>query len=630
MGTVCNFDSGTFMAQSRIVILCIICLLGWGAFAVWINSSKTVPLTPSIVALPEPTTAYPSRHRNTAGAERIGSDRCIDCHKPQGESFSATAHARSLQRIRIEEEPPDGEFVHAASGRKYRIDRDGDRLWHRELYLDSISEQIAAAEHPVTWRIGSGHHSRSYLIDMDGYLFESPLTWYSSSEAWGMSPGFDHPNHEGFSRAAHDGCVECHSGQIESTGNSTHQLNMIEPSIGCENCHGPGSIHVKERTAELAFDAEYDDTIVNPRKISRARNEDICARCHLRGAGWAFVRGRDLSEFRPGLPLSDYRVDFVRKQSSEQMEVVGHFEQMHASRCYTQSESLTCTTCHNPHESPAASAKVEYYRRACIQCHDTDSSACAVPESKRRMQSPEDDCASCHMPKSETEIPHFTFTHHRISIEHAPPQPQRKQDIQSVELIPFGDVSRLAPLDLQRCLGVALARPEKNMGPLALEQALKNLQEVERHGMRDAEVLGGLAYVYWAQDNPNCLKYAEQALEAQDCDAETRIDLLIVLGDMQLRQGAFSKAEQAFEELTQIRPRYTDWQMLGVCRSLQNRPSEAIAAFQKAIELQPGSIDVHSLLADELEKIGSLELSVQQRKIAARLEQVRPRRINSH
>lgn len=628
MVTVCDLDSGTFMVRSRIVILCIIGLLGASAFAFWINSNKTDHSDPSIAVLPEPTTPFPSRHRNTAGAERVGSDRCVDCHKPQAESYSATAHALSLQRIRIEEEPPDAEFVHAASGRTYRIDREGDRLWHRELYLDGNSGHIAAAEHPVTWRIGSGHHSRSYLIDLDGFLFESPLTWYSSKEAWKMSPGFDHPDHEGFSRAVHDGCVECHSGQIESLGKSTHRLNMIEASIGCENCHGPGSMHVQDRTAELPIDTDYDDTIVNPRKLSRARNEDICARCHLRGAGWAFVRGRDLSEFRPGLPLSDYRVDFVRKQSSGQMEVVGHFEQMHASRCYTQSDSLTCTTCHNPHGSPAASERVEYYRRACVQCHDTDSSACAVPETKRRLQSPEDDCTGCHMPKSETEIPHFTFTHHRISIEHAPQQ--SRPDVQSVELIPFGDVSRLTPLDLQRCLGVALARPEKNLGPLALEQALKNLQEVERQGMRDAQVLAGFAFVYWAQDNPDCLNFAEQALDAPGCNAETRIDLLIVLGDMQLRQGAFSKAEKAFEELTQLRPRYTDWQMLGVCRSLQNRPSEAVAAFQRAIELQPGSIDIHVLLAEELEKTESLKLSVQHRNIAARLEQVRPRKTKSH
>lgn len=612
------------MARSRFVILCtLVVAAALGAFAFLKKDDHTDYLVRPLADLREATPPFESRHRNTVNAVHVGSDQCVDCHKPQNESFSATAHARSLQRIRVEEEPHDAELVHALSGRTYRIDREGDRMWHRELFVDGNSAKVAAAEHPVAWRIGSGNHSRSYLIDIEGYLFESPLTWYSSKGMWGMSPGFDHPNHEGFARAAHDGCVECHSGHIESTGNSTHRLNFIEASIGCENCHGPGSIHVKERTAELPVKAEFDDTIVNPRKISRARNEDICARCHLRGAGWAFVRGRNLSDFRPGLPLSDYRVDFVRKQSSERMEVVGHFEQMHASRCYTQSETLTCTTCHNPHQSPAASEKVEYYRRACIQCHDTASSTCAVPESQRRIQSPEDDCASCHMPKSETEIPHFTFTHHRISIKHSPPEIQAKRTVQSVELVPFGDVSRLTPLDLQRCLGVALARPEKNMGPLALEQALKSLKEVERQGMRDADVLGGLAYAYWAQEDPRCLKFAEQALNSKDCDAESRIDLLIVLGDTQLRLGAFSKAEKAFAELTRIRPRYSDWQMLGVCLSLQNRHSDAIAAFEKAVELQPGSIDVHSLLADELQKIGNRELSVQHRNIAARLEQIR-------
>ena len=595
-----------------------------GAFSFWIKGSKTGDSAPPIAGLPEATVPFHSRHRNTADAVRVGSDKCVDCHQPQSESFSATAHARSLQPIRIEQEPKDAEFVHALSGRTYRIDREGDRMWHRELFLVGNSATVAASEHPVAWRIGSGNHSRSYLIDIKGYLFESPLTWYSSRKMWGMSPGFDHPSHEGFARAAHDGCVECHSGHIESTGQSSHRPQIIEASIGCENCHGPGSLHVEHRTAKSAVHSEFDDTIVNPRKISRALNEDICARCHLRGAGWAFVRGRDLSEFRPGLPLSDYRVDFVRQQSSGKMEVVGHFEQMHASRCYTQSDSMTCTTCHNPHQSPAASEKVQHYRQACIQCHENDSSACAVPEAKRRLQSPEDDCAGCHMPKSETEIPHFTFTHHRIGINHHSQESQA--DAQSVELVPFGDVSRLSQLDLQRCLGVALARPEKNMGPLALEQALKNLIEVESHGMRDAQVLGSLAYAYWTQDNPKSLKYAEQTLESQGCDAETRINVLIVLGDMRLRQGLFSKAESAFRELTQLRARYSDWQMLGVCLSLQNRPSEAVNSLQRAVELQPGSIDIHSMLADELKKIGSLELSLEHQNIAASLEQVRPRR----
>lgn len=614
------------MARSQFVILCtfaFVIAIVLGAFAFRNKNEPTDYSARPLGKLQEATPPFESRHRNTANAVHVGSGQCVDCHKPQSESFSATPHARSLQRIQIEEEPQDAEFLHALSGRTYKIDREGENLWHRELFIDGNPAKPVSAEHPLAWRIGSGNHSRSYLIEIDGHLFESPLTWYASRKAWGMSPGFDHANHEGFARPVNDGCIRCHSGQIESAGDGSHHLRMIEASIGCENCHGPGSMHVTDRTAKLAVDAEYDDTIVNPRKISRTLNEDICARCHLRGAAWAFVRGRDVSDFRPGLPLSDYRIDFVRKQSAGQMEVVGHFEQMHASRCYTQTDSLTCTSCHNPHQSPAASEKVEYYRRACLQCHENDSPECSILESERRLKSPEDDCAGCHMPKSETEIPHLTFTHHRIGIHDD--SVQQKTAPQDLELVPFGDVSRLSPSDLQRCLGVALARPEKNLGPLALEQAMKNLTEVESLGMQDAQVLSSLAYAYWTQGNPQALKYAEQSLNANDLDKDTRTNALIVLGDMRLQQGSFSKAEAAFQELTKLRSRFTDWQMLGVCRSLQNRSADAIVAFQKAIEMQPGSIDVHSLLADELQKIGSLELSAQHRNIATRLEQLRPR-----
>ena len=48
--------------------------------------------------------------------------------------------------------------------------------------------------------IGSGHHSRSYIVEDDGFLVESPVTWYSSIEKWAMSPGYDRRFHMGFER----------------------------------------------------------------------------------------------------------------------------------------------------------------------------------------------------------------------------------------------------------------------------------------------------------------------------------------------------------------------------------------------------------------------------------------------
>ena len=136
----------------------------------------------------------------------------------------------------------------------------------------------------------------------------------------------------------------------------------------------------------------------------------------MRGPATVLVRGRKINDFRPGLPLTDFRVDYLR-DSGASMKVTGHFEQMYLSRCYTQSTNLTCTTCHNPHDKPSKKKQAAYYRSKCMACHETDG-GCKLPEPKRFAQSPQNDCVSCHMPRVDTDIPHFAFTHHRIGLKH--------------------------------------------------------------------------------------------------------------------------------------------------------------------------------------------------------------------
>lgn len=559
-----------------------------------------------------------------------GTASCAGCHQSEFSSWSTTPHAHSLEQLTADDELPDGQIAHAASGRTYEVFREHGEMWHRETLADASVKPVISSQHKVSWRIGSGNHSRSYLIVRDGYFFESPVTWYTSKNSWGMSPGFHSAHQEGFARATHIGCIQCHCGQVESIDNSDHRLRITESAIGCESCHGPGSLHVAERTQGLTVSGHFDDTIVNPAAISRHLNEDICARCHLRGAGWAFVGDRKISDYRPGLSLSDFRVDFVRKEAATGMEVVGHFEQMHASRCYTASDSMTCTTCHNPHKSPGPDEKVEYYRRACAKCHHDASSDCGLPQAERLEQSPQDDCVTCHMPKSETEIPHLTFTHHRIGINHAP----QERGEQNFDLVPLGDVSRLTTLELQRCLGLALERLARTATSTQRKSvaagALSRLSDVYRQGLRDARVLGGLAYLLWTRNDPQCVALAEQAVQSSDLDSETRIHSLIVLGDSYLQRRDFSRSENAFETLTRLRLRYTDWQMLGVCRSLQRNSPGAILAFRKAIDLQPGSADIHTLLAKELMTAGQTQAAEQHRAISDQLRQMRQRANKSH
>ena len=607
--------------QFRLACLVAGSLAGAG---IWLSSGTSpVPETPVLPARDEqPATKLASRYRSVFASEFSGSASCQECHIAESRSFNATSHSRSLERVRPEVEPPDVEFAHAASRRSYRVFRRDGELWHREFANDDQGE-ISLGEFPVAWRIGSGHHSRSYLIDVDGYLFESPVTWYSVTDSWGVSPGYDFRDHEGFSRAAHEGCIQCHAASVQAFGNSTHRLKLIEPSIGCESCHGPGALHVRERTSEVSIVGNFDDTIVHPGKQSREINEAICARCHLRGAGWSNVRGRSSNDFRPGLLMTDFRVDFAPQNSTGEMKVVGHFEQMHASRCYIESDTLTCTTCHNPHAAPSAEMKVEYYQRKCLSCHESKDSGCTLPEPERLAESPADNCVACHMPESGTDIPHFSFTHHRIAIRHSR-QVDGQQEESLSALVPIGDVSRLSTLDLERCLGRAWLRYGDSLTTrtrfAAFDEAARRLHRVFQAGMQDAGVSGGLAYLHWIKRDPLCIEFAKQALRSPECTAEIRSDSLIVLGDMHFELGNIAAAETAFDELTKIRLRYTDWQMLGICRARLGKIDEAILAFQTAVKLKPGSVELRLLLATALNTAGHKSLAETHRSTAMRLE----------
>jgi hypothetical protein len=67
----------------------------------------------------------------------------------------------------------------------------------------------------------------------------------------------------------HLDCVGCHVTGYERPGGSnvTHNLEGALTNVGCENCHGPGSQHVADPTAE-------------PRAVQRDTPESTCVGCH--------------------------------------------------------------------------------------------------------------------------------------------------------------------------------------------------------------------------------------------------------------------------------------------------------------------------------------------------------------
>ena len=150
------------------------------------------------------------------------------------EGFHRTGMARSMAPVHSTREPPDGSFEHRPSVPPLRSLPHG-----REDVASRIPDQGrsgggAAAGHSVMYVTGSGRHALTYVVNADGFLVESPITWYASRQAWGMSPGYDRPNHQGFQREVGETCLVCHAGQVQTIDRSLHRVRITEGSIGCD------------------------------------------------------------------------------------------------------------------------------------------------------------------------------------------------------------------------------------------------------------------------------------------------------------------------------------------------------------------------------------------------------------
>ena len=140
----------------------------------------------------------------------------------------------------------NGQTLFASQGLEYSIAHRDGHVLHRETRREVAGKIVAMNEAEVQFIVGSGRHGASYLIDHDGFLFESPMTWYSRKQRWDLSPGFEVTNHH-FERPIQPNCLFCHANQVEPIRapiNRYRQPIFRGHSIGCERCHGPGELHL--------------------------------------------------------------------------------------------------------------------------------------------------------------------------------------------------------------------------------------------------------------------------------------------------------------------------------------------------------------------------------------------------
>jgi tetratricopeptide (TPR) repeat protein len=442
----------------------------------------------------DPRLAFDTRYRNVRPeVHYVGDEACVRCHREMADAYRKHPMARSLAPV-AQANPVERYDSHAqnpfvASGLRYEVERSGDRLMHAEKRLDFKGRVVVELKAEVQYALGSGTRGRSYLVEHEGFLFQSPISWYAGTNIWDLAPTYGTYNQH-FNRPISSECLFCHANRIEPIEDSlNHYRTPIFQgyAIGCERCHGPGELHVRLRESNHPVDG-LDDTIVNPERLAPELRESVCQQCHLQAVVPIIKHNRHMEDYRPGLPLNQFVSYFVLPPNQvDSKRAVGQVEQMYSSRCFQESgvtvAKLGCLSCHDPHNYPDANEKVTYYRQRCLTCHTEKS--CGLELVLRRKRNPSDNCIACHMPNvASSDVAHTAITDHRI-VRTSDMKDVFKETTGTEEypIIPFNEDSlNFSSVDRQRDLGIALVefaskQPSPKWGQLAaplLDQSLSH------------------------------------------------------------------------------------------------------------------------------------------------------------
>ncbi len=334
---------------------------------------------------------------------------CAACHPGVVERFARHGMSRALSAAAPSELVAlDGkEWTDARSGFTFRVEASAERAALVELRAGPPGLPPHRRELPIVGFVGAGVFDRSLVLERDGLRFFAPVEW-STSHGVVPAPHQEFDAHSRFSFALTRECLECHASPSPRDDWPAHRADGAPLSgLDCAACHGDARRHVEEAGAP--------GTIPRLASLAPARQLDVCARCHLQGDARIPLARADDAPFAPGDDLFLRRAAFVPRAPTDEFGFVSQSDRMARSACFTKSAGrMTCTTCHDPHESSTTldAAQID---ASCAKCHvDAERTGCSRTRNADEPMATRG-CATCHMPRSwPHDLRHVKITDHWI------------------------------------------------------------------------------------------------------------------------------------------------------------------------------------------------------------------------
>lgn len=474
-----------------------------------------------------------------------------------------------------------------------------DKLFIKEFRLAKNSKDtIYIRIEEINYIIGSGQHTNSHLMQKNGYLHQMPLTYYAQKDEWHLPPGFENGGNTSFERTIEVECITCHNGYPKYVEGSKNKYNYIPEGIDCERCHGPGSIHAKEKMSGKIIDIskETDYSIVNPKKLSPKLQMDVCQRCHLQGIS-VLKDGKTFYDFKPGMDLNEifevYQSRFTDSLSSFLM--ASHPDRLRMSKCYIESnkndskDGLTCITCHNPHVS-VKDVDHNYFNSKCNSCHL--ESKCTESIDKRNLVN--NNCVECHMSTSATyDIPHVNITDHNIS-KNPILRDVNKGDITKSEYEKQKDFIKLVcrtsenPNNKSNAIAYLNYYEKYAYNPILLDKALEYLENYTNQ----KELFKDYIRLYFLKNN------YKKVIEITEKENQTNINdewTAYRIGQSYMNLKNYNKALKYLNIAYKIAPNHIDFaQKLANCYSATNTHVNALKILNKLNETYPNNASVQN------------------------------------